>query len=163
MKLFASEPRPGSKSPADAQSSAGPKPNDAHPADTDTHGTAQAPHPPEPPQMGRTARTAIGMWILVLSALALGHLPWAWSLAARLGSSKSAVRAYWLGQAFTPAEKHDPPVNSDLDCGHRKRRHTGANILSSAGLQPAGERMGVVVCDPPLHRRSNWSQADQRR
>jgi hypothetical protein len=54
--------------------------------------------------MGRTARTAIGIWILVLSALALGHLPWAWSLAVRLGNSKSAVHARWFGLAFTPQQ-----------------------------------------------------------
>jgi len=52
--------------------------------------------------MGRTARTTIGTWILVLSALALGHLPWAWSLAVMLGNSKSTVQAHWFGQAFTP-------------------------------------------------------------
>jgi hypothetical protein len=54
--------------------------------------------------MGRTARTAIGIWILVLSALALVHLPWSWSLAARLGNSKSAVHARWFGLAFTPQQ-----------------------------------------------------------
>ena len=55
------------------------------------------------------------------------------------------------------AANHCPPDNSDLDSGHRKRRRTGADILHSAGLQQAGERMGLVVCDPALHRRGNWS------
>jgi hypothetical protein len=54
--------------------------------------------------MGKAARTAIGIWLLVQSALALGHLPWAWALAVRLGSSKSAVHARWLGLAFAPQQ-----------------------------------------------------------
>jgi hypothetical protein len=101
VKLRTRNPRLRSESPADTPSSAGPRPSEVHPAGADVH--RAAPPPPDPPApMGRTARTAVGIWILVLSALALGHLPWAWSLAVRLGNSKSAVHAHWLGQEFTP-------------------------------------------------------------
>jgi hypothetical protein len=52
--------------------------------------------------MSRGGRTAIGIWIITLSAVALGHLPWAWSLAERLSGTQRGVRARWLGYAFTP-------------------------------------------------------------
>lgn len=56
-----------------------------------------------PPELMKgTAPTTIGIWILALSALALGHLLWAWPLAVRLGNSKAGVRAHWFGQVFTP-------------------------------------------------------------
>jgi hypothetical protein len=101
MKSRTRKPRLRSESPADALSSAGPRPNEVHPVGADARRTAPPPGR-APTPMGGTARTAIGVWILVLSVLALGHLPWAWSLAARLVNSKSAVQARWFGQAFTP-------------------------------------------------------------
>jgi len=50
--------------------------------------------------MGKPARRAVGIWILALFTLALIHLPWAWSLAVRLTSSKSSVRAHVLQAGF---------------------------------------------------------------
>jgi hypothetical protein len=53
-------------------------------------------------QMGSTGRTLIGVWIMVLFAVGLGHLPWAWSLAENVATSKRPVHAHWLGLEFVP-------------------------------------------------------------
>jgi hypothetical protein len=52
--------------------------------------------------MPAAERWAIGIWIVMLSALGLINLSWAWALAERLSGSKTGVRTHWLGQAFTP-------------------------------------------------------------
>jgi hypothetical protein len=52
--------------------------------------------------MGQTPRRLMGIWIMALSAVALGHLPWAWSLAEQVASSRHPVHAHWLGIGFTP-------------------------------------------------------------
>jgi hypothetical protein len=74
---------------------------DLEPTDADGAGGA----PPAPVgKMDWPAQALIGIWIIALAAVALGHLPWAWALAERLGNSKSAPRARWLGVAFTPRD-----------------------------------------------------------
>jgi hypothetical protein len=103
VELDSRDPRPAGESSAGALSSAGPGPDEVRPVVQNADRIAP-PTPDPPAPMGRTARTAIGIWILVLSTLALGHLPWAWSLAVRLGNSKSAVHAHWFGLAFTPQQ-----------------------------------------------------------
>jgi hypothetical protein len=52
--------------------------------------------------MGNGARTLIGIWIMALFAVALGHLPWAWSLAEQVATAKHPVHAHWFGVAFVP-------------------------------------------------------------
>jgi hypothetical protein len=44
----------------------------------------------------------IGIWIVALAAVSLGHLPWAWAIAVRLTGAKSSVHVHWLGVRFTP-------------------------------------------------------------
>src|ERR1051326_6991060 len=61
---------------------------------------SSGPGPAATKPMSRGGRTAIGIWIITLSAVALGHLPWAWSLAERLSGTQRGVRARWLGYAF---------------------------------------------------------------
>jgi hypothetical protein len=55
-------------------------------------------------KMGDPARRLIGVWIVTLSAVALGHLAWAWSLAVQIANAKPKfqVHAYWLGIEFAP-------------------------------------------------------------
>ena len=48
------------------------------------------------------AQTMIGIWIITLAAIALGHLPWAWSIAERLTGTNSNLRVHWLGVGFAP-------------------------------------------------------------
>jgi len=62
--------------------------------------TDVAPAAPDP--MGTRARTLIGVWIMVLFAVALGHLPWAWSMAEQVATSKHPVHAHWFGLEFVP-------------------------------------------------------------
>ena len=57
--------------------------------------------PPANP-IGPTARTLIGLWVMALFAVALGHLPWAWSLAEQVATSKRPVHAHWFGLEFVP-------------------------------------------------------------
>lgn len=65
-------------------------------------GSAEGPRTTLP--MTPRIRTMIGLWIIALAAIALGHLPWAWSLAEQLSRSKSVPRARWLGLTFAPHE-----------------------------------------------------------
>lgn len=58
-------------------------------------------------KMSRGPRVAIGCALLLFTAVLLAHLTWAWSMASRLvpgtdGVTPPAIRAHWLGVAFTP-------------------------------------------------------------
>src|ERR1700758_423665 len=65
-----------------------------------TQSTAKVAPPPDP--MGRKTRTLIGVWIMALFAVALGNLPWAWSLAEQVATSKHPGHAHWFGLEFVP-------------------------------------------------------------
>jgi hypothetical protein len=58
-------------------------------------------------KMRRGPRVALGCALLLFTAVVLAHLTWAWSIASRLvpdssGVTPAAIRAHWLGVAFTP-------------------------------------------------------------
>jgi hypothetical protein len=62
---------------------------------------------PAAAKMRRAPRIAIGVGLLLFAGVVLAHLMWAWSIAARLvpdsaGVAPAAIRAHWLGYAFTP-------------------------------------------------------------
>src|SRR5256885_2179200 len=59
-------------------------------------------------KLSRGPRVAIGLGLLVFTAVVLAHLTWAWSIASRLvpdtagATPPPAIRVHWLGVAFTP-------------------------------------------------------------
>jgi hypothetical protein len=66
------------------------------------HQSAPEVAPASTAPMGRTSRRLIGIWIMALFAVALGHLPWAWSLAEQVATAKHPVHAHWFGLEFVP-------------------------------------------------------------
>lgn len=76
---------------------------DKQPAEARTEPAEGPGHEPSAPDsMSPLARTMIGIWIVALAAVSLGHLPWAWAIAVRLTGAKSSVHVHWLGVRFTP-------------------------------------------------------------
>ncbi|MFL6136913.1 MAG: hypothetical protein ACJ74O_03845 [Frankiaceae bacterium] len=61
---------------------------------------------PETSPMAALPRRLLGSWLLLFSALVLGHLLWAWSFAARLTGLESTatahVRVHWFWIGFSP-------------------------------------------------------------
>lgn len=64
---------------------------------------ARLAEPGEPMTDG--ARRLLGVWLLGFGVVVLGHLLWAWSLAAQLLASgpQANVQAHWMGLGFSPS------------------------------------------------------------
>ena len=73
--------------------------------------------------MGTTARTLIGVWVMTLFAVALGHVPWAWSLAEQVAAAKRPVHAHWFGLECGP-HSGSAPSRKTLPTTTRKRGPT---------------------------------------
>jgi drug/metabolite transporter superfamily protein YnfA len=69
--------------------------------------TAEAPEQPAPTAMEPQLRQGIGVGLLVLSALLIAHLLWAWSFASKLVGLETGqprpVRVHWLWLSFSPS------------------------------------------------------------
>jgi hypothetical protein len=52
-------------------------------------------------EMAPWMKCALGIWIIALSAIALGHLPWAWTIADRLKATPT-IRVHWFMLTFAP-------------------------------------------------------------